>query len=104
MRDDNRQFQRIFPNRFNRDTLMRAGEVLQLPGPMRFQIIASPRGIPETVSCFATNRDVLAQLPRNITGADFENLPVASFDDIRNAFREVTKDQFSEGVFHVRTY
>jgi hypothetical protein len=103
MRDEGRQVQRIFPNRFQRDTLLRPGETLRLPGPMRFEIVASPRGLPETVVCYATDRDVLAQLPRHIAGADFENLPVASMDEIRSAFRTATNDQFAEGVFHVRT-
>lgn len=103
IRDDKRQFQRIFPNRFNRDTLVRAGEALHLPGQMRFQIVASPRGIAEAVVCYGTDTDVIAKLPRRITGADFENLPIVSFDEIKLAFRTATNDQFSEGVFHVRT-
>ncbi len=103
LRDDTQQVQRIFPNRFNRDTLVRPGESLQLPGRMRFQIVASPRGSTEAVVCYATERDVIAQLPRGITGADFEALPVRSLDEIKNAFREVSGDQFVEGVFHVRT-
>lgn len=103
MRDDRRQIQRIFPNRFNRDTLVRGGEALALPGNMRFQIIASPRGIAEAIVCYATDTDLIARLPRRITGADFENLPVVSFDEIKQAFRLATNDQFAEGVFHVRT-
>lgn len=103
MRDDRQQYQRIFPNRFNRDTLVRREEALHLPGQMRFQILASPRGITEAVVCYGTDRDVMAQLPRRILGGDFENLPVASFDEIKNAFRAVTQDQFAEGVFHIRS-
>jgi hypothetical protein len=103
IRDEGRQVQRIFPNRFQPDTLVRAGSTLRLPGTMRFEIVASPRGLNETIVCWATDRDVLAQLPRQISGADFENLPVGSIDEIREAFRAVTNDQFAEGVFHVRT-
>lgn len=103
MRDDRRQIQRIFPNRFNRDTLVRGGEALALPGNMRFQIVASPRGITEAVVCYGTDSDVIARLPTRITGADFENLPVVSFDEIKQAFRIATNDQFAEGVFYVRT-
>ena len=29
--------------------------------------------------------------------------PVTSFDEIKEAFREATKDQFTEGVFLIRT-
>jgi curli biogenesis system outer membrane secretion channel CsgG len=103
MRDERQQLQRIFPNRFNRDTLVRAGETLQLPGSMRFQIVASPRGSTEAVVCYATERDVLAELPRRVLGVDFENLALGSFDEIKAAFRSVSNDQFAEGVFHVRT-
>lgn len=103
LRDDRQQYQRIFPNRFQRDTLLRAGEALQLPGQMRFQILASPRGITEAVICYATERETIGRLPRRISGGDFENLPVTSFDEIKEAFREATKDQFTEGVFLIRT-
>lgn len=103
MRDESQHFQRIFPNRFNNDSLLRAGDTLQLPGQMRFQIVASPRGSTEAVICYGTERDVLAQVPRHISGADFENLPVASFDDIKAAFRNIVGNEFAEGVFHVRT-
>jgi Domain of unknown function (DUF4384) len=103
MRDERQQIQRIFPNRFNRDTLIRPGETLHLPGQMRFQILTSQQGTVEAVICYATERDVLAQLPRHISGADFERLQVASLDEIKAAFRTATHDQFAEGVFHVRT-
>ena len=103
MRDETQQIQRIFPNRFNRDTLIRPGETLHLPGQMRFQIVTSQQGKVEAVICYATERDVFAQLPRHISGADFERLQVASFDEIKAAFRNATQDQFAEGVFHVRT-
>lgn len=103
LRDERQQIQRIFPNRFNRDTLIRPGQTLHLPGQMRFQILTSQHGAVEAVICYATERDVLAQLPRHISGADFERLQVASFDEIKAAFRNATQDQFAEGVFHVRT-
>jgi hypothetical protein len=103
MRDEGRQVQRIFPNRFQPDSLVPAGKTLRLPGPMRFEIVASPRGLDESIVCFGTERDVMAQLPRHISGADFENLPVGSVDEIRDAFRAVTDNQFAEGVLHVRT-
>lgn len=103
MRDESQHLQRIFPNRFSRDSLLRAGDALQLPGQMRFQIVASPRGLTEAVICYATERDVLSQVPSHISGADFENLAVTSFDDIKAAFRNVTGNEFAEGVFHVRT-
>lgn len=103
MRDEGRQVQRIFPNRFQPDSLVRAGAPLRLPGSMRFEIVASPRGMHETVVCYATDRDVLALLPRHLSGADFENLPTGSLEAIREALRTATQDQFAEGVFHVRT-
>lgn len=103
IRDEARQIQRIFPNRFQRDSLIPQGQTLALPGAMRFEIIASPRGSNEAVVCYATERDVLAQLPRQMSGADFENLPVGSMDEIRNALRSLTHDRLAEGVFHVRT-
>jgi hypothetical protein len=85
--DEGRQISRFFPNRFQRDSRIAAGAGLQLPGTMRFEFRASTKGVKETVSCFATERDVLPELPATLAARDFAPLPVASLEQVRDAFQ-----------------
>jgi hypothetical protein len=85
LQDEKRQVTRFFPNRFQRDSRVQTNG-LQLPGTMRFELAMNKRGVPETVACFATDRDVLTELPGGVNGSDFQPLPVASLDQVRQAF------------------
>jgi hypothetical protein len=86
LQDEKRQVTRFFPNRFQRDSRVQPATGLQLPGTMRFELTMNTRGVPETVACFATERDVLAELPPGVNGNDFQPLPVATLDQVRQAF------------------
>jgi hypothetical protein len=86
LQDEKRQVTRFFPNRFQRDSRVQPATGLQLPGSMRFELTMNTRGVPETVACFATERDVLAELPAGINGGDFQPLPAATLDQVRQAF------------------
>lgn len=101
LRDENAKIQRFYPNRFRKDSLVPASSALELPGRMGFQIVASSKGVREQVVCFATERDVLAELPPAAGAGDFEPLPAASIDQIRAAFAAVTRNSFGEGQFDV---
>jgi peptidoglycan hydrolase-like protein with peptidoglycan-binding domain len=83
--DEHRQVRRFFPNRFQADARVNAAAGLQLPGAMRFELRMNALGAKESVSCFATERDVLATLPANMVAADFTPLPV-SLEQLREAF------------------
>jgi hypothetical protein len=63
--------------------------------------VANDKGVRETVACFATERNVLAQLPGGVIGTDFETLPVASLDQIRASFVRVAGEKIAQGIFHV---
>lgn len=89
LQDENRKIIRFFPNRFQRDSRVAQAAGLQLPGAGRFQIVMNNNGKPETVSCFATDRDVLAQLPTGINSGDFEPLGATSLDQVRSAFARI---------------
>ncbi len=102
LQDENRQVVRFFPNRFQRDSLVKAGATLALPGSTRFQLFANKKGIDETIACFAAERDVMAELSQSIAGADFEPISGKSLDAIRGAFKQVTNSAFAEGYFQVR--
>jgi hypothetical protein len=99
--DENRKIARFFPNRWHRDSRVGVAGV-QLPGAMRFEIVMNPRGVVETVSCFATERDVLAQLPAGLNGGDFAPLAVASLDQVRSAFARLTGGAMAHESFQMR--
>ena len=90
-------------NRFRKDTFVSPAAPLRIPGDMRFQLVANSQGVRETVACFAADRDVGTELPRNVVGLDFEVLSVRSMDEVRDAFSGVANRNFAEGYFHVET-
>jgi hypothetical protein len=90
LQDEKRQVTRFFPNRFQRDSRVAPATGLQLPGSQRFELTMNTRGVPETVACFATDRDVLAELPPGVNGSDFQPLPAATLDQVRQAFVKVS--------------
>ena len=102
LQDENAQIRRFYPNRFARDSLIPATQALAIPGSMRFQLVMNSKGVNETVTCFATARDVLQQLPNSVVGVDFETLPVASLDQIRDAFKTASEGLLAQETFHVQ--
>ncbi len=101
LQDENRQIMRFFPNRFQPDSRIDAAG-LRLPGKMRFEIQLNSRGRQETVSCFATERDVLSQLPAGVGVADFTPLAVASLDQVRQAFSRVSGGTLAQDSLQAR--
>ena len=93
---------RFFPNRFARDSRVAAAQPLTLPGAMRFQLTMNTKGVPETISCFATQRDVMASLPQALVGTDFEPLPGASLELIRGAFLKASGGTLAQENFRVQ--
>lgn len=102
LQDEKRQITRFFPNRFQSDARVQPAQGLRVPGAMRFEIVMNPRGVQETVSCFATERDVLAQLPGGVSGVDFAPLPVASLEQVRNAFARASGGVMAQESFDIR--
>jgi hypothetical protein len=102
LQDENLQISRFFPNRFRRDSKVEPDRGLQLPGAMRFEIRMNPRAKQETVSCFATERDVMPDLPGSFTGTDFEPLPINSLEQLREAFVTVSGGNITQEYFHVQ--
>lgn len=85
LQDEDRRIVRFFPSRFQPDSRVTA-DGLELPGAMRFEITMNPRGTAETVACFATEQDVLAQLGDGLNGGDFAPLPADDLEQVRLAF------------------
>jgi Domain of unknown function (DUF4384) len=101
LQDETQKIQRFYPNRFVKDSYVQAAAPLQIPGKMRFQLVANDKGIAETIACFATDRDVMAALPGAAAGTDFEYLAIASLDSIKHAFVAASGGNFAEGYFNV---
>jgi hypothetical protein len=102
LQDEHRRITRFFPNRFQRDSRVSARAGVQLPGAMRFEITLNPQGVTETVACFGTEQDVLAALPGELSGADFAALPVATLDQLRQAFLAVTDGTLAQESLALR--
>jgi serine/threonine-protein kinase len=101
LQDEARRTLRFYPNRFNKSARVRAGVPLEIPGKMRFELIANSLKVSETVACFATDRDMAKALPRAVLGTDFDKLPVASLDEVRRAFARAAGPALAEGNFQI---
>jgi hypothetical protein len=102
LQDEESKVIRFFPNRFSRDSRIPAAQPLTLPGAMRFQLTMNTKGVPETISCFATQRDVMASLPQALVGTDFEPLSGATLDSIRSAFVKASGGTLAQENFRVQ--
>ena len=102
LQDENRKVTRFFPNRFQRDARVPGGTMLQLPGAMRFEIAMNPRGVQETVACFATETDVLPRLRGDLSVADLAPLPVDSIEQVHGAFVQASGGSFVRESFLLR--
>jgi Domain of unknown function (DUF4384)/Putative peptidoglycan binding domain len=103
LQDETAKITRFFPNRFSKDSFVSAARPLTLPGTPRFEITMNNKGVKEEVACFATPRDVMAQLPATVVGVDLEPLAVSSMDQIRTAFAKVSSGTLVQEKFHVQS-
>lgn len=101
MHDENKQVQRFFPNRFIHDARLPAGKPLQLPGEMRFQLVASESGKRESIACFASPADVYPSLPAAARGTDFEPLPATSLEQVQQAFAAVSGSSLGQAYYQI---
>ena len=100
--DEQAKVTRFFPNRFAKDPLITAAQALQLPGRMRFQLAIKSRGARESITCFATPKDVIARLSDSVVGIDFEPLPVSSLEQVRAAFVAAAGGALAQEILHVQ--
>jgi len=80
---------------------VKAGVPLEIPGKMRFEIVANTRNVAETVACFASEQDVLAKLPASVVGTDLAGLPATSLEQVRSAFVRTAGDTLAQASFRV---
>lgn len=96
MVDENRQTTQFFPNPLHRDPAVKAGSRIQFPGKMPFRLVASPRGNPEAIACFATTTALGFQPIERVSS-------VRDVDSLQATFGQVAGSRFGMGVFDVRT-
>jgi hypothetical protein len=101
LQDEARRTLRFYPNRFHKSARVKAGVPLEIPGKMRFELIANQLKVSETVACFATDRDVAGELPAAVVGGDLTQLPVASLDEVRQAFARLAGPAAAEANFQI---
>lgn len=96
MVDEYRQTVQFFPNPGHRDPSVKGGSRIQFPGAMPFRLIASPRGNPESIACFAS-----------ITALGFQPIEgmtaLRDVDALQASFGQVAGSRYGMGVFDVRT-
>ena len=101
LQDEARRIVRFYPNRFSKSALVKPDAPLEIPGAMGFEIVANTRNVTETIACFASERDVLAQLPAAVLGTDFATLPATSLAQVRSAFARSAGETLAEASFRV---
>lgn len=98
--DTDNTVQRFFPNRFQSDNFIPYGNSVTLPGNMPFDITADVSG--ESITCFATPKNVYHQLPNKIRAYDFETLSVKSVNEVREGFRAASNGSLAEASFQIQ--
>ncbi len=93
--DDNRTVSQFFPNPVQPSAAVQAGTRMLFPGRFPFQILASARGVTETVLCANSPRDLGPSIPLAPTVRDAGAL--------RQAISQRAGQPVEVGVFDVRT-
>jgi len=101
LQDKSQSIQRFYPNRFNTSSLVKAGEPVEIPGKMRFELVADSLKATETIACFASERDPASKLPASVVGEDFAKLPVGSLEEVRTAFGRASAGGLAESRFQI---
>jgi len=102
LQDETKKIIRFFPNRYQPDSRVQSAEGLQLPGRMSFELFMNSLGVQETIACFATERDVLAQLPTGVNAEDFNPLQVGSLEQVKSAFVTVANGALAHETFLIQ--
>jgi hypothetical protein len=82
---------RVFPNRFQPDPFLRAGERIEIPpaGQRSFAIRFDKPGGSEAVSCLAADQEVGIKLPDRLKAEDLGPLPVSGLNEVTAQFQAV---------------
>jgi len=82
------QIERIFPNRFHPDPMLRAGRRIELPGPDPFELTLDAKGDATRIACIASPVELYNELPPKLRWGDFHPIGFKDFASLRAAFDE----------------
>ncbi|HEX6705663.1 MAG TPA: DUF4384 domain-containing protein [Albitalea sp.] len=86
------KIQRIFPNRFVRESRIEAHAPLVLPGEQGFKIVAGGAGTArQAVACLFAQREIYNEIAPQLRWGDFEDIRLGSFDEIRSVLSQAAK-------------
>ncbi len=89
---------RIFPNRFQPDAFLRAGQQIEIPpaGERSFALRFDNPGGAEAVACLGSDTEIGLRLADRLKAQDLEPLPVSGLDDIAAQFRGIPGAQVAD--------
>jgi peptidoglycan hydrolase-like protein with peptidoglycan-binding domain len=100
--DANGLVSRIFPNRFQPNSYLTGGDSIQVPGDEAgFDIYLDRASEDEEVACVASSRELALRLPEAMKQQDLTAIPVASIDDVIDAYRDLEADDLVEARMDV---
>ncbi len=107
LKDESGAVVRLLPNSGARLSRIAPGQDLPLRGEdqkAKWEIVANEKGIPETVACFGSPQNLTGRLPKFLQGADFQAIPgVSALEEVRDAIRQASGQQFGEAWFTIRS-
>lgn len=92
--DENKGLNQFFPNAIQPQPLVKAGSRMQFPGNFPFNLVASPRGVTETVACYGSPAALGAEPLKGLRS-------VPSSDALTSAFSRAAGTNIGIGVYDV---
>jgi len=100
--DTNGRVSRIFPNRFQSNSYLPGGSTVQVPGDEAgFDIHLDHISEEEQIACVASSRELALRLPEAMKQQDLTAIPVATIDDVIDAYRALSPDDLVEARLDV---
>lgn len=91
----NGEIRRIFPNEFQPNSFMPAGQSVTIPGPEHpFSLVLDWPHVTETIWCLATDREITSQLPKRVLAPDMRPLRARSLQQVRDDFNHLNLNNF----------
>ncbi|MGI9452391.1 MAG: DUF4384 domain-containing protein, partial [Geminicoccaceae bacterium] len=81
---------RVFPNQFQPDSYLPAGDTVKVPGENAgFDIVLDRPDTDEKVACIASTNELALRLPDEMKMPDLTPIPDRTLDDIIDAYRDL---------------
>jgi hypothetical protein len=80
--------QRVFPNRFHPDPMLRAGRRIAVPGTDPFELLLDTQGDATHFACIASSLEIYNELPPKLRWGDFQDIGFKDLASLRGAFEQ----------------